>query len=536
MQPILTISDLSIEFSNKENTQRVLNHFNLELIPGECMGLVGESGSGKTISALSILQLLPNNALVSSQSRIFFQDRNLLDLSEKQMRRVRGKHIGMIFQDAMSAFNPVLTIGQQLAETIRLHVMLGARDCKKRALLLLQEVGMVNAQRCFESYPHELSGGMRQRAMIAMAICAEPTMIIADEPTTALDVTIQAQVLNLLIQLKIEKQCALLFIGHDLSVVSAIADDITVLKQGNIVETNHAKQFFSHPEHEYSQQLLKAILPNSPRKTPDSASLTVLSVNNLKQYFPIKKGFLKRTVDYVKAVDDISFSVPKGETVALVGESGSGKTTAAKAILQLIKNTDGCVTLNHKKLNTLPEKTLRATRADMQMIFQDPYSALDPRMTIFDSLCEGLFIQKKMKHNMQAHDMIDAVLQQVELPANAKLRYPHELSGGQRQRICIARALTLSPTLLILDEPTSALDVSTQTQILQLLDRLQTEKKLSYLLITHNLSVVAYLAHYVAVMKQGKIVEFGCVEDVFHSPKEVYTKELLKSVPVLRRC
>ncbi|MCX7122058.1 MAG: ABC transporter ATP-binding protein [Gammaproteobacteria bacterium] len=529
---MLSISNLNLDFVSKDKTQSVLKNFQLTLKAGRCMGLVGESGSGKTLSVLSILQLLPSHASVSADSKIMFRDQNLLDLSEKQMRGVRGKHIGIIFQDAMSAFNPVLTIGQQLSETIRLHLLFSAKKAKDRAIDLLDQVGIQDPLRCYQSYPHELSGGMRQRAMIAMAISAEPDIIIADEPTTALDVTIQAQVIDLLISLKNKKNCALLFIGHDLGVVSAMADDITVLKQGEIVEQGDAKSFFQNPQHEYSQHLFNAILPTLPRKNKSAVAdaKIILSVDHLKCYFPVKSGILKRIKSYVKAVDDISFNIKAGETVALVGESGSGKTTAAKAILQLLKNTDGEVIFDNNKLSELSNKKLRLLRADMQIIFQDPYAALNPRMMIFDSLCEGLLIQKKIRNKTEAIQLVDDILKQVELPLDFKWRYPHEFSGGQRQRICIARALTLSPKLLILDEPTSALDVSTQKQILELLGRLQNEKKLSYLLITHNLSVVAYLADRIAVMHHGKIVEYGNVADVLKSPKHEYTKKLLDSV------
>ncbi|OGT43353.1 MAG: peptide ABC transporter ATP-binding protein [Gammaproteobacteria bacterium RIFCSPHIGHO2_12_FULL_40_19] len=532
MPNILTISKLSIAFSSLEKMVPVLTNFNVSLQRGRCMGLVGESGSGKTLSALSILQLLPITARVSRESQIIFRDRNLLDLSEKQMRHVRGKYIGMIFQDAMSAFNPVLTIGYQLQETIRLHLSLNRRDAQLRALSLLERVGIKEPLRSYQSYPHELSGGMRQRAMIAMAICAEPEIIIADEPTTALDVTIQAQVIDLLKALKKQSQCALLFIGHDLSVVSRIADDVTVLKTGDIVEQSEANQFFQNPKHPYSHQLLDAVLPTHPRHviSDEKNKNVLLSVDHLKMYFPIRTGILKRIKDYVRAVDDISLTIQNGETLALVGESGSGKTTAAKAILQLIKNTDGKVILENQSLSDVSPKKLRQIRVNMQIIFQDPFSALNPRMMIFDSLCEGLLVQKKVKNKKEAVPFIDEILRQVELPEEYKWRYPHEFSGGQRQRICIARALTLSPKLLILDEPTSALDVSTQKQILLLLERLQNEKKLSYLLITHNLSVVAYLAHHVAVMYRGRIVEYGSVTDVFNSPQHAYTKKLLASV------
>lgn len=531
MDAILTINTLSLSIKSSGILQPILHNIQFDLHRGCCMGLVGESGSGKTLSALAILQLLPTPIFASADSAIIFHNQNLLNLSEKQMRQIRGKHIGMIFQDAMSAFNPVFTIGQQLIEPMCLHLRLSKKQAMLRALAILKQVGIQDSLRCYHAYPHELSGGMRQRAMIAMAISTEPAVIIADEPTTALDVTIQAQVIDLLIQLKHKKNCTLLFIGHDLSVVSAIADDIVVLKKGEIIEKNNSKIFFSNPQQDYSKQLINAILPNTPRKKASTIQNNILlSVEHLKLYFPIRTGILKRIKDYVKAVDDISFVVPTGKTVALVGESGSGKTTAAKAILQLIKNTDGKIIFEGSELSTLSSEKLRQLRADMQIIFQDPYAALNPRMMIFDSLCEGLLIQKKIHHKKEAIPIIDALLEQVDLSADMKWRYPHEFSGGQRQRLCIARALTLSPKLLILDEPTSALDVSTQKQILILLDRLQCEKNISYLLITHNLSVVAYLADYVAVMYDGKMVEYGDVVTVLESPEHDYTKQLLSAI------
>lgn len=533
MPNLLTISDLTIRFSPDEKIHPVLNRFHLALKQGECVGLVGESGSGKTLTALSILQLLPIAARVSKESTIYFRNQNLLDLTEKQMRHVRGKHIGMIFQDAMTALNPVLTIKQQMIETIRLHLRLSEKASYDRATELLESVGVHDVIRCLQSYPHELSGGMRQRAMIAIAICAEPDLIIADEPTTALDVTIQAQVLALLNKLKKEKQCALLFVGHDLSVVSTIADEMIVLKKGETIEKAKTHDLFRSPKQPYTKELFDAILPITPQKKSPENGNALLQVENLKQYFPIRSGVLRRIKNEVKAVDDVSFSVLQGETVAIVGESGSGKTTVAKAILQLIKNTDGRVVFQGKSLSDLSRRLLRGMRNDMQMIFQDPHAALNPRMTVGDSIGEGLFIQNKIKNKKAAIPHINAALKQVDLPIEFQHRYPHELSGGQRQRVCIARALILSPKLLILDEPTSALDVSTQKQILLLLDRLQTEKNLSYLLITHNLSVVAFLAHKVVVMYHGKIVEQGSAESILLSPKHLYTKKLLTSTPTI---
>lgn len=532
---LLEIHNLTLSFSAVKTTHTVLNHFSLALQPGRCIGLVGESGSGKTLSALAILQLLPYGSYVSENSKILFQNKNLLNLSEREMRRIRGRHIGMIFQDAMSALNPVLTIGQQLIETIRLHLRLSKKESKKRAIALLFEVGIAEPKRSYESYPHQLSGGMRQRAMIAIAIAAEPEMIIADEPTTALDVKIQKQILNLLQTLKNKRRCALIFISHDLSVVASIADEIIVLKSGEIIEKNNVHDFFHTPKEPYSQNLISSVLPNFVRENllhPINQKL-LLSVDQLKIYFPIQKNILKRTKEYVKAVDNISLNIKQGETLALVGESGSGKTSVAKGILQLIQNTSGEIYFNDMLLNQLSRNQLRKQRSAMQIIFQDPFSALNPRMLIIDSLAEGLFIQKKIKTIKEASDIIDPILQQVELSNDIKFRYPHEFSGGQKQRICIARALTLSPKLLILDEPTSALDVSTQQQILELLCKLQQEKNFSYLLITHNLSVVAYLAHRVAVMFQGKIIETGSTKDVLEFPTQEYTKQLLESVPTL---
>ena len=503
MDPILHIPKLDLMIGN----QSILRQFQLSLYRGKCMGLMGESGSGKTMSALSILQLLPSNASVSPDSQIIFHNQNLLDYSEKQMRSVRGKQIGLIFQDAMSAFNPVFTIGQQITAVLRLHLKLSKIAAKNRTLELLREVGISDPERCFNAYAHELSGGQRQRAMIAMAISAEPDVLIADEPTTALDPSLQLQIIELLNELKEKKQCALLFIGHDLSVVKKIADDITVLHKGNLIEHNNAKDFFRNPKENYSRVLLEAVLDERPRKTALIETETVLSVENLKVYFPVRSSLLRRTIDVVKAVDDVSFSVKKGETVALMGESGSGKTTVAKSILQLIKNTEGHVLFGNEDLSTVSSKKLRQLRAKMQIIFQDSSSALDPRMTISDSLCEGLWIQKKIRTKEEGFKRVEELLTEVELPVDLKWRYPHELSGGQRQRVCIARALALSPELLILDEPTSALDVSTQKQILDLLDRLQAEKQLSYLLITHSMAVVAYLAHRVVALHHGKMVE-----------------------------
>lgn len=527
--PLLTIENLTIAID--ATNKPVVDHLNFSIYKGQCLGLVGESGSGKSLTALSIIQLLPQKARISLNSQNILNGKNLLDYSEHQMRQVRGKIIGTIFQDAMSAFNPVLTIGQQLIEVIRLHQGFSFRSAQKRALTLLTEVGIDDEDRCLHSYPHQLSGGMRQRAMIAMALCGNPELLIADEPTTALDVTIQKQILMLLRQLTKNRQMTILFISHDLGIVGQLADEIVVLRKGLKVEQASRDIFFHHPQNNYSKKLLNAILAPIARKCPLSSENTLLRVENLKVYFPIKKGVFHRTQGYIKSVDDISFEILSGETFALIGESGCGKTTTAKAIIRLIKITNGHVIFSGTDLAYLSNSALRQQRADLQIIFQDPYSSLNPRMLIVDSLLEGIFAQNKAVSRRAGLAIIDKLLAQVELSYySVKWRYPHEFSGGERQRLCLARALALKPKLLILDEPTSSLDVSIQKQMLALLEKLQNEMGLSYLLITHDLGVVAYLAHRMAVMQHGKIVESGPTAEILKNPRHDYTKKLLSNV------
>jgi len=526
---ILEIKNLTVRFSKN---QPAVDHLNLSLHKGECLGLVGESGSGKSMAMLAAMQLLPNTAYVSTESQIFFHGKDILTLSEQKMRRIRGLRIGMIFQDAMSAFNPVFTIGEQLLEILSRHTT--KKSAKRNAYQLLEEVGIKAYKRTFRAYPHQLSGGMRQRAMIAMALAGDPEVIIADEPTTALDVTIQAQVIELLKSLQKTRETSLFFIGHDLAVVSQLADRIAVMRHGSKIEEATANDFFKNPKEAYSKQLIAAIPNKTARHESGDTEKALLRVTDLKVYFPIKKGLLKRTVGYTKAVDGISFDLAFGKTFALVGESGSGKTTAAKAILQLLRQTQGRIELDEKDLSSASRKNIRQLRHDMQIIFQDPYASLNPRMMIFNCIAEGLIAQKKINSRKQAIAKVDAALIKVELDPEMKWRYPHEFSGGQRQRICIARALVLEPKLLILDEPTSALDVSIQMQVLKLLEKLQQELQLTYLLITHNLSVVAYLAHTTAVMYQGKIVEQAPTKEILESPTHNYTKQLIASIPDIR--
>ncbi len=524
MSPLLSIQNLTIIIGN--STHRVLDQLNFIVKKGQCLGLVGESGSGKSLTALSTLQLLPRMAKVSQYSQITLSGENLLDYSERRMRQIRGGKIGIIFQDAMAAFNPVLTIGEQLIESICLHRTLNRRIAQGYAEQLLAEVGIKNPDYCFHSYPHQLSGGMRQRAMIAMSLTGEPELLIADEPTTALDVTLQVQILTLLAQLKQDRQMGLLFISHDLSIVAKLADEIVVLEKGKKIEENLRRNFFHHPSQPYSQKLLQAILPHQARRKDAPSSAGFLKVDNLRIYFPIRKGLFKRVVGYIKAVDGISFTIAKGETFALVGESGCGKTTTARGIIRLLPIHSGHIIFNGLDLAALSARSLRKQRTNLQIIFQDPYTALDPRRLVGDSLTEGLLEQKKQWVSSQ---YVDSLLEQVELSAQIKWRYPHELSGGERQRLCIARALALKPQLLILDEPTSALDVSIQKQILMLLEKLQTQLNLSYLLITHDLGVVAYLAHRVAVMQHGLIVEQGDTAMILQNPQHPYTQRLVGS-------
>ncbi len=515
---ILQIKQLTIRLGNNV----VVENLNLELAKGKCLGLVGESGSGKTMTALAVIQLLPPAAEVSWQSEICFSGQNLLNFSEQKMRKIRGKNIGFIFQNAMSAFNPVLTIGRQLIETLQLHRAASTKQATQTSFSLLGEVGIVDPRHCFRCYPHELSGGMRQRAMVALALSGDPDLLIADEPTTALDVTLQAQVLNLLQNLAKKRDMSVLFISHDLRIVAKLADDIVVLQKGNKVDAGSKEYFFQAAHHPYSKKLIEAILPAQARKNPLKKSVDLLKVEHLRVFFPIKTGVLRRITSYVRAVDDIDFTIASGETFALVGESGCGKTTTAKAIVRLLSMAQGRVYLGGIDLLALSGGALRRQRSNIQILFQDPYTALNPRMLIADSITEGLTVRNK--------HTVDQLLKLVELPLKVKHRYPHEFSGGERQRLCLARALAMQPKLLILDEPTSALDVSIQKQILQLLEKIQEELGISYLLITHDLGVVAYLAHRMAVMHRGKIVELGATVSILSNPQNRHTQQLLASL------
>lgn len=527
--PLLSIKKLSLILKTEANNLRLISDINFDLERGQCIGIVGESGSGKTMTALAIMQLLPTFVLVSDQSQILFNNTDLLNYSEKEMRDIRGLKIGMVFQDALSAFNPVFTIGQQMQEVLRRV----PNHTKTHAIKLLNEVGIDDPLRTYDAYPHQLSGGMRQRAMIAMALCGNPDLIIADEPTTALDVILQAQIIELLKELKRNRKLALLFISHDLAIVSQIADVVMVLKSGAVIEIGTNAQFFRSPQTTYSQALLAAMPSMMARQTISNDLPILLSVDQLQMSFAKHNTLLKTNGKKIRAVDDVTFKLRQGQTFALVGESGSGKTTTALAIIRLLIPDSGHIWFDGKDLSLLSERQLRPIRRDIQMIFQDPYAALNPKMMIAESIMEGMHIQNIIRRRHDRLQRVDELLIEVGLTPNDKWRYPHEFSGGERQRICIARALATSPKLLILDEPTSALDVSIQMQILQLLERLQQQYQLSYLLITHNLSVVAYLAQHVGVMYAGRIIEQGTTDEILNHPKQAYTKKLLAALPIL---
>ncbi|OAI15183.1 ABC transporter ATP-binding protein [Methylomonas lenta] len=529
-QSLLTVNKLTVTFGQS----KVVDNISFEIRPGETFALVGESGSGKSITALSVLRLLPNNAQMRATS-IVLQEQDLLNIPEIDFCQLRGRRIGLIFQDPMSSLNPVMTIGQQIAEVLHIHFQLSKSETNQRVLELLQQVEIPEPERRIHEYPHQLSGGQRQRVMIAIALAGKPDLLIADEPTTALDVTIQAQILDLLKNLQQQTGMALWLISHDLALVSNIADRIAVMQKGKIVETASIAEFFHQAQHPYSLKLLAA-LPKmeSCMGRPEQAKSALLSVEKFKVYYPIRKGIFKRVVGHIKAVDGVDFELHSGSTLALVGESGCGKTSLGKGLLNLIPAEAGRVLFAGVDMTQLSGETLRRQRAEMQIVFQDPFAAMNPRMLVGDIIAEGLRALRAEISKQAMQNRVAELLLQVDLPVEAALRYPHEFSGGQRQRICIARALAVEPKLIICDEPTSALDVSVQAQIIELLKNLQKQQGLSYLLITHNLGVVAEMADEVAVMYQGKIVERGAVEQVLLRPQHEYTKTLLAAVPQLQ--
>ncbi len=521
---LLSVTNLSVAFSQGGKQTLAVDGVSFSIAKGETLALVGESGSGKSVSALSILKLLNYPAASHPTGQILFNGQDLLKASEDELRQVRGNDITMVFQEPMTSLNPLHTIQRQIGEILELHKGLRGEAAKARTLELLALVGIRNAEERLDAYPHQLSGGQRQRVMIAMALANEPHLLIADEPTTALDVTVQAQILKLLKELQQRLGMAMLFITHDLGIVRRIADRVCVMLKGKIVEEGPVADVFAKPQHAYTQKLLAAEPKGRPDPVPAGAK-TLLEAGPMKIWFPIKKGFLRRTVAHVKAVDGIRLMVREGETLGVVGESGSGKTTLGLAILRLI-SSEGPVVFLGQRVDGLGSKALRPTRRDLQVVFQDPYGSLSPRLSVAGIIEEGLLVQNARLSLLERRETVARALIDVGLDPAAMDRYPHEFSGGQRQRIAIARAMALNPKFIVLDEPTSALDMSVQAQIVELLRDLQRTRKLAYLFISHDLKVVRALSHRVLVMQNGVVVEEGAGEEIFAAPKTDYTKAL----------
>tara|TARA_B100000768_G_scaffold35869_1_gene34495 strand:+ start:6724 stop:8304 length:1581 start_codon:yes stop_codon:yes gene_type:complete len=520
MKQILAIENLSVYFGKNKAVKNV----SLTIRKGETVALVGESGSGKSVTALATVSLINQSADITGSVK--YCGKEIINTSNKDLRKIRGNDISFIFQEPMTSLNPLHTIERQLSESLKLHQGLKGSKVTEKILDLLSKVGIDEAHRKISNYPHQLSGGQRQRIMIAMALANKPDLLIADEPTTALDVTIQAQILELLANIQKSEGMGMLFITHDLSVVRRIADRVCVMKDGEIVETGATNEIFSSPNHEYTKKLLNAEPSGFPKPIKSNA-FEIINIKNLKVWFPIVKGLLRKVVGNVKAVNDASLNIAQGETLGIVGESGSGKTTLALAIMRLI-SSKGQITFMGNKLDGLTNKQLKPFRRDIQMVFQDPYGSLSPRFTIEQIISEGLDVHNLDKgQNRRA--MVENILIEVGLEKDMIDRYPHEFSGGQRQRIAIARAMILKPKLLILDEPTSALDMTVQVQIVKLLRDLQIKYGLAYLFISHDLRVIRALSHKVIVMNNGNIVETGTNKEIFESPKSNYTKELISA-------
>ena len=596
-QPLLQIQNLRTYFHTDEHTVKAVDDLSVEIQEGKTLGIVGESGSGKSVTSLSVMKLLSQTAQIESGS-ISFLGRDLVRLPEPEMRRIRGKEISMIFQEPMTSLNPVYTVGFQVMEALTLHQGISKNEARKRTIQLFDEVGIPEPDQRVDSYPHEMSGGQKQRVMIAMALSCNPKLLIADEPTTALDVTIQAQILDILRELRDRRGMSILFITHDLGVVAEIADDVAVMFRGKLVEYGSVLEIFSTPKHPYTRGLLSCrprldskfkrlptvedymevttdadgevvvverkldsdrlkhfesagrgpLLHTKPElealgyaldievATTDTQTvgideLPLLDVEGLHVHFPIRKGLFSRTIGYVKAVDGISFRVYRGQTLGLVGESGCGKTTSGRAILRLIEPTSGCVRFDGTEIGSLSPSQMRQMRNRLQIIFQDPYGSMNPRMTVQSTLVEPMKIQNIGINAQDQRDRAVALLEEVGMEADHLPRYPHEFSGGQRQRICIARALTVEPEFIICDESVSSLDVSVQAQVLNLLKDLQEQRGLTYIFISHDLSVVKFMADMMAVMNEGKIVEFGPSENIYADPTEDYTKRLIDATP-----
>jgi microcin C transport system ATP-binding protein len=525
--PLLSVRDLTVAFTQGGETTTAVDHISFEIRRGETVALVGESGSGKSVSALSVLKLLPYPPASHPSGQILFNGQDLLGKDEKELRRVRGNKITMIFQEPMTSLNPLHTIERQIGEVLKIHQGMGDRRAGERTLDLLHQVGIRDPEKRLDAYPHQLSGGQRQRVMIAMALANEPELLIADEPTTALDVTVQAQILELLAQLKAKRGMSMLFITHDLGIVRKIADRVCVMTRGKIVESGPTKEIFDRPQHDYTRHLLAAEPKGRPPVADDTAK-TVMEGDQVKVWFPIKQGFFRRTVDNVKAVDGIDVTVRAGQTLGVVGESGSGKTTLGLALCRMI-SSQGRIHFNGRDIDKLSFNAMRPLRNELQIVFQDPFGSLSPRMSVSEIIQEGLVIHEPKLTPEDREQRVVDVLREVGLDPETRHRYPHEFSGGQRQRIAIARAMVLKPRFVMLDEPTSALDMSVQAQVVDLLRDLQAKHNLAYLFISHDLKVVRALANDVIVMRNGKVVEHGPSQQIFEQPQTEYTRALISA-------
>jgi peptide/nickel transport system ATP-binding protein len=567
----LTINNLEISFKSDKNQFKAINNISLQLDKGEIIGLVGESGSGKSVTSLAIMRLLESNAKIKGE--ILFDDKNLLEISEREMQQFRGNKIAMIFQEPMTSLNPLMKCGKQITESIIFHLKTDKKQAKEKTLQLFCEVKLPEPQEIFNKYPHQLSGGQKQRVMIAMALACNPEILIADEPTTALDVTVQKNIIELLKRIREERNMSIIFISHDLGVIGEIADKILVMNKGQIVEQGTAKDIFLNPQNPYTKGLL-ACRPNPKlqlKKLPTISDFTsekngdflnteiniedlqkrlkvdesdiidkrkllyqqpkLLKIEHLSTWFPKNQSFFGQANTFTKAVNDVSFDVYQGETFGLVGESGCGKTTLSRTILKLIKPTSGKIIFDEIDISTLSEKEMRPMRKDIQIIFQDPYSSLNPIKTIGDALIEPLIVHNILENNQQRKDYIIDLMEKAGLTSQQFTRYPHEFSGGQRQRIVIARALALKPKLIICDECVSALDVSVQAQVINLLKDLQEEFKLTYIFISHDMAVVKHFSDRMMVMNNGKTEEIGFPDDIYYHPQKDYTKKLIDAIP-----
>jgi microcin C transport system ATP-binding protein len=523
--PILSVRDLSVAFHQGGNTSVAVDHISFDIKRGETVALVGESGSGKSVSANSILKLLPYPSASHPSGEIVFNGKDLLKASDAELRHARGNDITMIFQEPMTSLNPLHSIERQIGEILELHQGLEGAARRTRILELLNQVGIREPEKRLSAYPHELSGGQRQRVMIAMALANRPELLIADEPTTALDVTVQAQILELLKTLKDEHGMSMLFITHDLGIVRKIADRVCVMTKGKIVETGPTAEIFANPQHAYTRHLLASEPKGNPPPS-DASKPIVMEASDMKVWFPIKAGFLRKVVDHVKAVDGIDLKLRAGQTLGVVGESGSGKTTLGLALTRLI-SSKGRIAFIGKDIDRYSFNEMRPLRNRMQIVFQDPYGSLSPRMSVADIIAEGLKIHERSLSDNERDACVAAALEEVGLDPATRWRYPHEFSGGQRQRIAIARAMVLKPQFVMLDEPTSALDMSVQAQVVDLLRDLQSKHDLAYLFISHDLKVVRALANEMIVMRMGKVVEQGPAERIFNAPSQDYTKALM---------